>query len=418
MLPSPYRQVRVPEDLESVTTVRHEAEVDPRQVGMTQGERDAIWRSVERIYRGGTQPAIGLCIRKRGQVVLDRTIGHARGNGPGDNGNEPKVLATPDTPFCMFSASKAVAAMVVHLLDQLGQLHIDDPVAEYIPEFATHGKGRIRLRDLLTHRAGIPSVPGSQDDPEMLLDLDRVLHALCDAKPQNGGNGNGRSSYHALSGGYLLGEVVRRATGKTLREVMHERILAPLAFEGMNFGVEPERANDVAVNYDTGLAIPFPASMIATRALGVTWSQATTISNHPRFLTGIIPSANIMTTPNEASRFYQLLLDEGELDGVRIFEPRTIRRARTGTRRLVVDGMLLAPVRYGLGLLLGDRLVSPYGPGTPQAFGHPGFLGILCWADPQRELAVGLLTTGKTVLAPQWRGFVELLLAIGRAGEN
>lgn len=189
MLPSPFRQVRVPDDLESVTTIRHEAEVDPRQAGMTEGERDAIWRSVERIYRGGTQPAIGLCIRKRGQVVLDRTIGHARGNGPGDNGNTPKVLATPDTPFCMFSTSKAVAAMVVHLLDQRGQLHIDDPVAEYIPEFGAHGKDRIRLRDLLTHRAGIPSVPGSQKDPEMLLDLDRVLHALCDAKPQNGGNG-------------------------------------------------------------------------------------------------------------------------------------------------------------------------------------------------------------------------------------
>ena len=415
MLRSTLRHIRVPRDLQPITTLRHDAEVDPRDAGMTCDARDAIWGAVERIYRSGAQPAIALCVRKRGKVVIDRAIGHARGNGPDDPPESPKQLATPDTRFCLASASKAVTAMVVHLLDQQGSLRIDDAVVQYIPEFGVHGKDRITLRDLLTHRAGIPSVPGSRRDPEILLDLERVLPALYGAKPTARSS---RPAYHALSAGYVLGEVVKRATGKTLRDVLREDILDPVGIHGMDYGIAPSRATEVALNYDTGAALPFPASRVAARALGVEWSEATWLSNHPRFLTEIIPSGNVMATANDVSRFFQLLLQEGELDGVCVFEPQTIRRARTPTSRWpVIDGMLFAPLRSGLGLLLGGRLFSFYGPGTPRAFGHPGFFGVLCWADPQRDLAVGLMTTGKALFDPQWRGFVDLLVAIGKAGE-
>jgi CubicO group peptidase (beta-lactamase class C family) len=412
VLRSTLRHIRVPRDLEPITTIRHGAEIDPRDVGVTHAQRDAIWSAVERIYRSGAQPAISLCVRKRGKVIIDRAIGHARGNGPDDGPESPKHLATPDTRFCLASASKAVTAMVVQLLDQHGSLRIDDPVVAYIPEFGAHGKDRITLSDLLTHRAGIPSVPGSRADPEILLDLDRVLPALYGAKPKGRST---RPAYHALSAGYVLGEVVKRATGKTLREVLRESILEPVGIDTMDYGM-PGCAEQVAVNYDTGPVLPFPASRVAARALGVQWNEATWLSNHPRFFQEIIPSGNVMTTANAASRFFQLLLQEGELDGVRVFAPQTIRRARTAiSRRLVIDSMLFAPVRSGLGLLLGDRLFSFYGPGTPRAFGHPGFFGVLCWGDPQRELAVGLMTTGKALFDPQWRGFAELLVAIGKA---
>ena len=92
-----------------------------------------IWGAVERLYRSRMHPAIQLCIRRHGEVILDRSIGHARGNSPGDSSDTPKVLATPDTPFNIFSASKAITATVIHLLDQQGYLHVDDPVTEYIP---------------------------------------------------------------------------------------------------------------------------------------------------------------------------------------------------------------------------------------------------------------------------------------------
>jgi CubicO group peptidase (beta-lactamase class C family) len=405
-------RIRVPRDLGSVTSIREHAEEDPRDAGMTDAGRDAIWSAVERLYRTGTQPAISLCLRCHGRVVLDRALGHARGNGPADHRDRAKIPLTPDTPICLFSASKAITAMVIHLLDEEGALHIDDPVVEYIPEFGAHGKHIITLRDLITHRAGIPSVPGSREDPEMLLDVPRVLAALYDAKPVTAPAE--QMAYHALSGGYILGEVALRATGKTLREIVAERIAAPLGFNFTNYGVGEHHASEVALNYVTGLPLPFPISAAATRALGVTWQQATAISNDPRFYSGIIPSANVMTTANEVSRFYQLLLNEGELDGVRVYEPRTIRRAVTGSNHLRIDRTLLMPVRYGLGLLLGHELLSIYGPGTPRAFGHPGFLGILCWADPERMTSVGLLTTGKLLTDTHWIAVYDLLRAISK----
>src|SRR5688500_17722848 len=117
MLPC-IRRARVPCDLAAVTTVRADREADPRSVGATADGVDRVWRAVERLYASGIHPAIQLCVRRHGRVLIDRAIGHASGNGPDDRRDAPKVLATPDTPFCALSASKAVTAMVVHYLDQ------------------------------------------------------------------------------------------------------------------------------------------------------------------------------------------------------------------------------------------------------------------------------------------------------------
>src|SRR5438132_2755772 len=107
---------------------------------MTKAGVDRIWRAGVDLYRSGVHPALQLCVRRRGEVVLDRAIGHARGNGPQDPPDADAVLVTPETPFCVYSASKAVTAMVVHLLHERGVLSIEDPVAKHIPEFAAHGK--------------------------------------------------------------------------------------------------------------------------------------------------------------------------------------------------------------------------------------------------------------------------------------
>src|SRR4051812_33351954 len=112
---------------EEVTTRDAEAETDPREVGLTREGISEIWASVVDLYETGLHPAIALCVRRRGRVVLDRTIGHLRGNRPGAPPSEPKVLATPKSLFNVYSASKAMTAMVAHLLDERGQLHLDDP---------------------------------------------------------------------------------------------------------------------------------------------------------------------------------------------------------------------------------------------------------------------------------------------------
>ncbi|MBW1881327.1 MAG: beta-lactamase family protein, partial [Deltaproteobacteria bacterium] len=201
-----------------VTRYDPHTEVDPAAVGVEPAAVELIWEEVERLYEAGLHPAISLCIRRRGEVVLNRAIGHTCGNSPMDSAGSPKVPVKPETPFCIFSASKAITAIVIHMLDERGFLHVGDRVADYIPEFGQHGKEWVTIRHVLTHRAGIPSVPSDYAVLELLKDWDRIVELLCDA-PLVSAPGR-RLAYHAVTGGFILGEIVRRVTGGTIRQFL------------------------------------------------------------------------------------------------------------------------------------------------------------------------------------------------------
>jgi CubicO group peptidase (beta-lactamase class C family) len=404
---------RVPAALAPVTSIRPDAEVEPRRVGMTPGGIETVWQAVERLYQSGIHPAIQLCLRRRGQVVLDRAIGHASGNGPDDTLEARNVAATPDTPFVIFSASKAVTAMLIHLLDERSALRLDDPVCEYVPEFGVHGKQRITIRHVLTHRAGIPDLPSEAMNLDLLARPDEIVRILCAARPTS--RPGRQLAYHAMSGGFVLGEVVRRVTGRDLRALLTKEILRPLGFRWMNYGVAPRDVPRVGRSYMTGPVPLPPLSTILHRALGVSMREATELSHDPRFLTGVVPSGNIVTTATELSRFYQLLLNGGTLDGRRILDPRTIRRATLEQSYLEIDFTLGIPFRYGMGFMLGGKWLSLYGPDTEHAFGHLGFTNIISWADPERQVAAALITSGKPLLYPQIYYLWDVLRQIGLA---
>jgi CubicO group peptidase (beta-lactamase class C family) len=410
LVPDPLRRVRVPSDLDSVTTIG--VEEDPGSGGMTAAGVERIWRGVQEIYRSGAHPAIALCVRREGVVVLDRAIGHARGNGPHDGPDAERVLATPQTPFVIYSAAKAIAATVAHMLDERGLIHVGDRVFEYIPEYARNGKRGITIRHVLAHRAGVPNLPREAMDLEMIGDPEMVVVLMCDQRPRT--RPGKMLAYHAVSGGYLIAEICRRVTGVDIRTYLAQELLDPLGFRWTNFGVRPADIGAVAVNYATGAPLLPPLSNLLTRALGGTVDEVTEIGNDPRFLTGIIPAANTVTTANELSRFYELLRRGGELDGVRVMEPRTIRRATTEQSYMEIDLTLGFPTRYSLGFMLGSQRVSLYGPATKLAFGHLGFTNILGWADPQRAISVALLTSGKPVLYPELPQLIGLTALIGR----
>jgi CubicO group peptidase (beta-lactamase class C family) len=404
---------RVPVNLESVTSVRRDAEVQPRDAGVTVPAVARVWGAVERLYQTGIHPAMQLCVRRRGQVLIDRAIGYASGNGPDDPPDAKKALVTADTPFTIFSASKAITAMVTHLLDQRHLLHIDDPVCEYIPEFGVHKKQWITIRHVLSHRAGIPNLPAELMDLDHLDDPEHVLRVLCDAEPTS--RPGRQLAYHAITGGFILAEVVRRVTGKDIRSFLHQEVCRPLGFRWMNYGVAPRDVKRVARNYFTGPPPLPPLSTILDRALGVPFRELVTLSNDPRYLTRVIPSGNIVATADELCRFYQLLLNGGELDGVRIFERRTIHRATSEQSYLEIDFTLGLPFRYSMGFMLGGKWVSLYGPGTQYAFGHLGFTNIISWADPERQVAAVLMTSGKPLLYPEIIYAIDILRQIAAA---
>lgn len=390
-LPDPFRRVGVPADLDAATTVGQE--VDPAEAGMSAAEVDRIWRAAVALYRTGTHPALQLCLRRHGQVVLNRSIGHAHGNGPGEPAGAERVLATPDTPFCIFSASKAITATVVHLLDERGLLHIGDRVADHLPDFAAHGKDRITVAHVLAHRAGLPSLPPGGVDQALDQDWAALAASLTAARPVSRAGKN--LAYHATSGGFILGELVRQVTGKSIDEVLQQEILGPLGFRWTNYGVAEADLGLVGRNYPTGMPAVPPLSLLLDRAFGMSADEVTALSNDPRFLATVMPAANVVSTAAELSRFFELLRRGGELDGVRVLQPRTVRRATTEHSYRTVDLTLGAPLRHGLGFMLGADLLSVFGPDTEHAFGHLGFTNILGWADPERALSAALITSGK-----------------------
>jgi CubicO group peptidase (beta-lactamase class C family) len=411
LFPSIMTRASVPHDVEDVTTVGEE--IDPAEVGADRAGIESVWDAACNLYRSGIHPAIQICLRRRGCVILDRAIGYSHGAGPGDEPGAMKVRATPETPFNIFSAAKAVTAMVVHLLDQRHLIHLDDPICEYIPEFGIHGKQWITIRHVLTHRSGIPNFPPDAMDLDLLREPGQIVEMLCQARPV--WRPGRRVAYHAISGGFVLGEIVRRVTGDDIRTVLDREVCRPLGLRWMNYGVKPEDVVRVARSYFTGPPVLPPISLLLRRALGVDFRRVIDLSNDPRFLTAIIPAGNVIASARELSKFYEMLLNGGELGDARIFEARTVRRATSEQSYLEFDLTLGLPIRYGMGFMLGGRWFSLYGPDTEHAFGHLGFTNIVSWADPERQLAGAVMTSGKPLLYPEiYYGF-ELMRRIGNA---
>jgi CubicO group peptidase (beta-lactamase class C family) len=410
-LSNPIRRVHVPRDLEPISG-RSDREVDPVAAGMTEDGVERIWAAAERLFRRGMTPALTLCVRRCGVVVLDRSLGWSRGGGPLDPQSSERVLATPDTPFCIFSSSKAVTATVIHLLAERDVVHLNDRVTDYLPEFAGNGRDAITIGHVLSHRAGIPQLPRDMLDLERLEDPERILEAIPRLRTVH--RPGAAVAYHTVSGGFVLGEVVRRATGKDIRTVLAETILGPLGFRWMNYGVAAEDVPLVGLAYSTGPRLLPPAAGLMTRALGLPFDELVELSNDPRLLVGIVPAGNVVATANEMSRFMDLLRAGGTLDGVTVLKPRTIRRAVAETSYHQLDRTLGFPLRYSHGFMLGARTLSLYGPDTDDAFGHLGFTNVSMWADPRRELSVGLVTSGKPVVGPHLDALWRLFRQIGR----
>lgn len=396
-------RIRVPADLEAVTDVgdEHPGALDPAAV-------ERIWRAVEHWYAAGMHPAVQLCLRYDGVPVLNRAIGHARGNGPADPPDAEQVAVTTQTPFCVYSAAKAITTTVVHMLVERGHFRLDDRVCDYLPSYTSHGKDRTTIRHVMTHSAGVPFATGPRPDLKRMNDSDYAREQLGRMKPIH--PPGLVHIYHGLTWGPLVREIVSAATGRGIREILATEILDPLGFRWTNYGVAEADVALVAPSHVTGAPLPAPISAALRTALGGTMQQIVPFSNSPLFLTSVIPSSSTVSNADELSRFADLLRRGGELDGVRVLRPDTLAAAVAPCRRLRPDVATgLAPIRWGTGYMLGSRRFGPFGRGAPAAFGHTGLTNVVMWADPQRRLAVGLVSSGKPGRHPESRRFGELL---------
>jgi CubicO group peptidase (beta-lactamase class C family) len=397
LIPKQYRSLLVhPYPASEVTTISGN-ECDPRDVGVEPKVVKAIWDSVILYYRTGLHPAISLCIRRRGKVILERSIGHSQGNTPHNHDSNKLVLARPETPFNIFSASKSITAMLIHLLQEQNQLHVDEPIATFIPEFAKKRKHHITIKDVLLHRAGIPTVPLKNIDIDQIQNRQYIVDLICDLKPQSVPGEH--PAYHAITGGYILGEIIERITSQSLQQFLREKVTTPGNFRFFRFGVDNKELESLAQESMTGPPPAWPYDYLIQRAFSSTFEELINFANDPRFLKAVVPAANLCTTANDLSRFYELLLCGGLIDGKRIFPARAVRNAVKPQIKNKIDRIMMLPIPYSMGFMLGGNALSLYGPLTPRAFGHMGFTNILGWADPERDISVGLLNNGKPLFS-------------------
>lgn len=401
-------RIAVPADLDSVTDVGDE---DPG--GLDPAAIDRIWQAARHWYSAGMHPAIQLCLRHRGQVVLNRAIGHGWGNGPDDGPDAEKIPVRTETPFCVYSAAKAITTTVVHMLVERGEFSLDDRVCDHLPGYTSHGKDRTTIRHVMTHSAGVPFATGPRVDLKRMNDSAYAREMLGRLKPIY--RPGLVHIYHGLTWGPLMREIVSAATGRDIREILATEILDPLGFRWTNYGVAQDDVALVAPSHVTGRPLPAPVAKAFKIAVGGTPQRIIPFSNTPAFLTSVIPSSSTVSNAAELSRFAEILVRGGELDGVRVLSPQTLRAATAQARRLRPDlAVGLKPMRWGTGFMLGSKRFGPFGRDAEAAFGHTGLTDIAVWADPQRQLAAAVVSSGKPSGHPEAGRYPALLDAIAR----
>ena len=406
-------KIRVPIDLDSVTVIGEEdhSEIDSP---IDKAAVERIWQAARHWYRAGMHPAIQLCIRQHGRVVLNRAIGHGWGNAPTDAPDAEKIPVTTDTPFCVYSAAKGITATVVYMLVDQGVFALDDRVCEYLPSYTSHGKDRTTIRHVLTHSAGVPFPTGPKPDLKRTDDHEYTQEMLAQLRPLYR---PGRVHiYHALTWGPLMREIIYAAAGKDIREILASEILDPLGFRWTNFGVDKEDVPLVAPSHATGQPLPPVIAAIFRKAIGGTVHEMIPYTNTAEFLPTVVPSSNTVSTADEMSRFAEIWRRGGELDGVRVIAAETMYGAVQESRRLRPDFAVgLMPARWGTGFNLGTKRFGPFGRNAPTAFGNLGLSNVAIWADPARGISAGLISSGKPGRDPEAGRHTALMDTIAAA---
>ncbi|WP_398859167.1 serine hydrolase domain-containing protein [Streptomyces chengmaiensis] len=351
--------------------------------------RDAFLRNFQQ--RGERGAAVA--VFRHGRKVVDLWAGTRDVDGV-----EPW---TADTAHIVHSATKGVAAAVLLLLHQRGQIDLDAPVGTYWPEFKAAGKERVLVRHLLTHRAGLPA-PDRPLTVAEALDGESGPAALA-AQPPAWEPGT-EHGYHAHTFSWLLGELVRRVTGRTLGAWVAEEIAAPL---GLDFWIglpdgEAHRVGRIGPVAEPAAADGGGLRLRPKRSVADAYRDPDSLTrrafaaveplpdeNTPAYRAAELPASNGISTALALARFYAATIGEAD-GGPRLFAPATLALARA-EESAGPDRVLVVATRFGLGYMLHSPASPLLGPGS---FGHPGRGGPLGFADPESGIAFGYTTNG------------------------
>lgn len=291
-----------------------------------------------------------------------------------------------DTLVHLFSGSKPMPAMCVLRLVDEGRLGLDDRVTSVWPEYGAQGKEATTVRHVLAHQAGIVAFADPQP-VEVLLDWDRCIARIEAERPEwEPGTKHGE---HALLYGHLLGELVRRVDGRSVRQFFREELADPLGLD-IHIGIDGDgvagRMTDVEDPGGRWRAQLDGAGALMRRALeNPPGLMLPAVVNSPAWREAEIPAVNAHASARALARLYTGLARGGELDGTRILSPELLREALTVQAR-GQDEFFGMEVHYGLGWRLDG------GPFALADFGYGGIGGTVAFADPAQRVAFAFVT--------------------------
>jgi CubicO group peptidase (beta-lactamase class C family) len=298
---------------------------------------------------------------------------------------------TADTVVLVWSATKGIgSACVLHALQQ-EKIELNRTVADFWPEFGQADKDKITLGQLLSHQAGLCALDQRVD----ALDYDGVIRTLEGQAPLwPPGAGHG---YHARTFGFLLDELVRRITGKTLSKYWQENFARPLELDFWIGLPEKENARVATIYPAKSGKPPEPAEFYRDLVTPGTLARKTFTSpyglnviskmNDPQIRAQPIVSFGGIASGSALAKFYSVLANGGELDGQSFFSQETVERM-TMTLSDGVDRVFQIPIAFSAGFMKDSREVARrmFGP-SARSFGHPGAGGAHAFADPENKIA-------------------------------
>lgn len=356
----------------------------------------SVRQEFERNFRERGEVGASVCVTVQGKTVVDLWGGVTR--------TDTKEPWKEDTISVVFSSTKGATAICAHILASRGKLDLDAPVAKYWPEFAQAGKEKIPFKMLLNHQAGLPAVRAPLPQGAY-ANWDLMVNAL--AKEEPFWEPGTRNGYHALTMGWLLGEVIRRVSGKSLGTFFQDEIAKPLGLDfwiGLPEDKEPRVAPMIGAQPDPNS--PFFREMANPSSLQslVLLNSGSYMGAAPEFDTRAAHAAEIgaaggITNARGLAGMYAPLACGGKLNGVELVNSDTLARMGAVASATGKDAVLVMPTRFALGFMKSmDNRKEPAGVQdsvliSEAAFGHVGAGGSFGFADPVAAMSFGYTMT-------------------------
>src|ERR687893_2467703 len=346
--------------------------------------QEQVQEAIDRMVESGAERGLEVAVYGNGEKVVDAVAGIA------DPATGRPV--TSDTPFFSYSIGKGVAATVVHVLAESGVLDYDTRIVELWPEFGAHGKDKATVRHALSQSVGVPGLPSGLT-VEDLTDWEKMCAIIAGSEPW--WEPGTKIGYHAITWGYIVGEIIRRASGKPIPRALREEVAEPLGVANELFFAVPAaerrrvaRLEDAPGGEEMFGELPEDSPILK---LGPDLSAAD--ANRAEVLGANILAGGTVSA-RAVARMYAALL--GEVDGVRLISQERLREV-SAVAMSGVDEIFGFPSSWGLGYVIGQFQSNAHE--TQHIFGVGGIGGSHAYADAATGTAFALT---KNRLAPSF----------------